>query len=87
MIAPTIGRKVWYWPVNEGMGINDPKQPCDATVVYVWGDTMVNLSVRDHSGGTHSRTSVFLHQGEIEDKPASSCATWMPYQVGQAKKT
>lgn len=87
MIVPTIGRKVWYWPINEyGMRVHSLEQACDATIVYVWGDTSVNLKIVDHQGGEHVRTSAFLHQGEIENKPSSSCATWMPYQAGQAAK-
>lgn len=87
MIPPTIGRKVWYWPVNDaGIAVYSVGQPCDATVVYVWGDNCVNLRVTDHGGNSHSRNSVLLHQGAVDDRPPSSCATWMPYQQGQAKK-
>lgn len=87
LIKPTIGRKVWYWPVNErGITTFDEKQACDATVIFVHSDTCVNLRITDHMGGTHSRMSVLLHQGAVEDRPPSSCATWMPYQQGQAKK-
>lgn len=86
MIVPTIGRKVWYWPHDEDGGLNvyDDKQACDATVVYVWSETCVNLRVTDHAGNTVARTSVLLVQDE--ERPAGrSHATWMPYQVGQAR--
>lgn len=101
MIKPTIGRKVWYWPsdYDRHIGLKTParydhsvieaydgSQPCDATIVYVHSDRMVNLQVIDHNGHPHIRTSIELFQ-EGEERPASrSYAEWMPYQVGQAKK-
>jgi hypothetical protein len=84
MIQPSIGRKVWYWPIGGEMGVNDSSQPCDATVIYVWGDTMVNLRVTDHHGHTHTRTSVTLD--DSVSPVASGRATWMPYQLGQAAR-
>jgi len=83
-ITPNIGRKVWYWPLKDTANIvsYNPETPCDATIVYVWSDTCVNLRVTDHTGATHVRTSV---QPDTE-RPSSNHATWMPYQVGQAKK-
>lgn len=87
MIQPSIGRKVWFWPVNDSAIVrNSEAIPCDATVIYPWGDTCVNLRITDHGGTTHIRTSVFLHQGDVESRPPSNCATWMPYQQTQAKK-
>lgn len=86
VITPTIGRKVWFWPINEpGMVQLDLSTPMDATVVYPWSDTRVNLAVRDHAGNTHLRPSVCLVQPDTP-APASSHCTWMPFQVGQAKK-
>ena len=102
IIQPTIGRKVWYWPTESDRGVNqyrgsfnrppmeafDDSQPCDATVVYVHSDRLVNLRVTDHNGNTHVRTSVTLVQpGDPEMSNGSSYgyATWMPYQVAQAK--
>ena len=80
MIKPTIGRVVWYWP-SENMD-----QPMAATVAYVWGDRMVNLSVADHNGKQFNVTSVPLLQGDETFKPSGFYCEWMPYQVGQAKK-
>jgi hypothetical protein len=93
MIKPTIGRIVWYWPspsdiTSLGMSSNTTvteEQPMAAQVVYVHSDHMVNLSVIDHGGEQHARTSVLL----TDDKPIPTniaFATWMPYQVNQAKK-
>jgi hypothetical protein len=79
MIKPTIGRKVWFHPVlHEFAGAySDPSQPLDATVVYVWSDTMVNLRFSDQNGRQFSATSVFLWQG-VGSRPASGCyCEWM----------
>lgn len=80
MIAPTIGRQVWFWrdtPVNVG------PQPEAATVCYVHSDTMVNLQVIDANGDARGVTSVRLHQGD-EPGIGMHCA-WMPFQKGQAR--
>lgn len=88
MIKPSVGRVVWFWPGSfdtELGNYHDKAQPQAAIVSYVWSDTMVNLAVFDPNGGTHSRTSVILWQGEGE-RPKEFFAEWMPYQIGQAKK-
>ena len=86
--TPRIGRKLWYWPSGEqDLTCNDPRVPFDATVVYPWGDNCVNLRVTDHAGQTVTRTSVFLHQGALEDRPTGRpVATWMPYQQKEHAK-
>lgn len=87
IISPTIGRKVWYWPVNEkDVDVFNPAVPLDATVIYPWGDGCVNLRVTDHGGRTHFRASALLVQPGYPVPTAGSYATWMPYQVGQAAK-
>jgi hypothetical protein len=97
VIPPTIGRRVWYYPSDFDRGlrqvpnqpdsviVSDGKQPCDAGVAYVHSDRLVNLSVVDHNGKFHSRTSVQLVQPDDEVPVGSAYATWMPFQVGQAK--
>lgn len=87
MIKPTIGRRVWFYP-NGTAGMNlvtGSDQPCDAGICYVWGDRMVNLTVADHAGVMHQRTSVPLLQDDDPVPTVGAYATWMPYQVGQAK--
>jgi hypothetical protein len=93
MIKPTVGRIVWYRPSEfdrTQMTVHDQghpsEQPLAATVAYVWSDTLVNLTVSDHNGATHQRTSVFLDQGEGHGGYNAWCE-WMPYQKGQAAKT
>lgn len=88
VISPSIGRRVWYWPnasdLNAGMQFNGT-QPCDAGICYVWSDHLVNLTVADHNGHMHRRTSVRLLQGGATANPGEAVAAWMPYQQGQAR--
>lgn len=85
MIKPTVGRVVWYWPSAVQAG-TDTSQPLAATVVYVWSDRMVNLSVTDHDGRQFGVTSVPLRQ-DGDERPSGMFCEWMPYQKGQAAKT
>ena len=89
IIIPTIGRRVWFWPVRNagqfGFISHDEGTPMDAGVVYVWGDRMVNLDVTDHAGNHHSFTSVTLMQPGDEPPSDGRYCQWMPYQIGQAK--
>ncbi len=98
MIKPTVGRKVWYRPNIEdrigygGMAVyfHDVEefdgQPLDATIVFVRNDRLVNLTIMDHNGAQHQRTSVVLKQDDDVMDEDAAYAEWMPYQVGQAKK-
>lgn len=89
-IKPTVGRVVWFYPPANaqegGFARPDEGQPLAAIVTRVWSDRMLNLTVFDANGVPHGRTSVqLLQEGEL---PLANgyYATWMPYQVGQAKK-
>lgn len=87
MITPTIGRKVWYYPESNLQELTKhDEQPFDATIVYVWSDSMVNLLVVDHQGNVAPRTSVHLSQdgGAARGGGEQYCA-WMPYQKAVAK--
>ncbi len=82
VIQPTNGRVVWYWPKGE----TDPKeQPRPAIVAYVHGDRMINIAWFSENGNCLQATSVPLVQ-EGDPKPPSNYCTWMPYQLGQARK-
>lgn len=88
MITPTVGRIVWYRPskFDHGAMMIQNDQPLAAIVAYVWSDHLVNLTVSDHSGMTHSRTSVALKQGDQHDlADAGAYCEWMPYQKAVAK--
>lgn len=97
IISPTIGRRVWYWPSDLDRGLLEFKpqsiieadansgQACDAGVVRVFNDRLVNLSVTDHNGNVHKRTSVTLYQpGDNITHSNGGYCTWMDYQVKQA---
>lgn len=92
LIPPSPGRVVWYYPSQQELeakqiAIYDQGQPLAATVAYVFSDRLVNLSVVDQAGAQFRRTSVKLLQ-EDDERPHNSegpYATWMPYQLGQAK--
>lgn len=84
VITPTVGRVVWFYPRGKG----PPEQPLAALVAHVWSDTCVNLAVFDSNGqpippGT---TSVLLVQEGAPVPSGGNYCTWMPYQVGQAKR-
>ena len=90
MIVPTIGRVVWFWPAGSTVG----DQPMAAIVTGVWGDGRhINLAIFERNGvpKSHPPTSIRLVQEEDErpmdvDGNYVAHATWMPYQIGQAKK-
>ena len=81
MIKPTIGRVVWFHPLDA-----DPEITHAAIVCHVWSDVEVNLCVFDSNGGSYPTKRTFLYQGE-GDRPTHNFAEWMPYQQGQAAKT
>lgn len=95
MIKPTIGRVVWFTPAHNRAEVGfthyddvagmEGNQVHAAMIVYVWSDSLINLVVFDHDGTPHPKTSVPLVQAD-EPKPESGYfASWMPFQVGQAK--
>lgn len=89
-LRPTIGRRVWFFSDERygqsGLHINDHSQPCDAGIVYVWNDGLVNLDVTDHHGNHHAFSSVTLVQpGEGRPEKQGYWCEWMPFQVGQAR--
>lgn len=99
MIKPTVGRVIWYWHnVGHGRVCLDEDQPMAALVAYVHtrpeprdnapGYELVNLVVMDHEGNTSSALHVPIYDDVVPpDVDAGHYAEWMPYQVGQAKKT
>jgi hypothetical protein len=87
VIKPTVGRVVWFYPSKHDGIAHEKGKPLAAIVARVWGDRMVNLSVIDHDGNTHARTSVPLKQeGDDDFKVGELYCEWMPYQKGQAAK-
>jgi hypothetical protein len=86
MIAPTIGRVVLYVPrlPRPGLALDLDCQHA-ATVVHVWSDRMVNLSVFDKNGKQFGVTSVALRQPG-DPAPLEDHCEWMDYQVKAAAK-
>lgn len=101
VITPTIGRRIWYVPSTYDRGGMKDKpstiiegsstQPCDAGVVFVHSDRLVNLSVTDHNGNLHKRTSVTLYQpGDTITHADGGYAVWMEQLLelhGEAQQT
>lgn len=81
MIKPTIGRVVWYYPIDAIY------EPLAAIICHVWSNYCVNLAYFDENGVAANATSVPLHQDGIGAKPQRFFCEWMPYQLGQAAKT
>jgi len=56
--------------------------PMDATIVFVWNDTCVNLLVVDHMGNTFKRQKISINcYSNVLPR-----AEWVDYQKGQAAK-
>lgn len=89
MIKPTIGRVLWYYPSPyDTLEQSSDKQPLAAIVARVWDTGLVTLMVIDPDGNTHARAHVRLVQEGDSTPPTtgSAYATWMPFQIGQARK-
>lgn len=95
-ISPSVGRKVWLWAGEDsGLSIVDKAQACDATILLVLEDGSVNLAVCDHNGNQTTAFGVPLSDPDVAGTPPDVhhwegsgdqiYATWMPYQVAQAK--
>lgn len=85
-IEPTIGRVVWFWPSHGGQHTRHSEQPLKADVVHVNENGTVNLFVVDHTGISHREHNIELVQDGDTAPGNDHYCTWMPYQVGQAKK-
>lgn len=92
LILPTVGRRVWFWPtthcLDNGFRQLDPKQPCDAGVIYVHPNGRVNVMATDHRGLTVAFYDVeIMPANHVQEGPPSApFAQWMPYQAAQAAK-
>lgn len=88
-IEPVNGRIVRFHPGPDIDVIqNDQTQPLAAIVTHVHMDGTINITVFPSFGDTGSLTSLTLRQpGDIAPSDGKGYCDWMPYQVGQAKKT
>lgn len=82
MIKPTVGRKVW---IRGRVGSVDASQPEDGTIVFVHGDTLVNIAGYNGNGNPFILTSCLLVQGDELPAGTATYAEWMPFQKGQAQ--
>lgn len=82
MMEPTVGRRVWYWPLDtEKSGPHN--QPWDAGIAHVHSNDLINISLFDDLGWSQSgRQNVTLAQDR--DPVPGECG-WMPYQLSAAK--
>lgn len=101
MIKPTVGRIVWYNPIpkdnlellmpEKEHGVekaNHPReQPLAAIVVAVHSDTRINILAFSAYGQTRFFPRVELYQGEGDRPKGHGYCEWMPFQIGQSKKT
>jgi hypothetical protein len=89
-IKPTVGRVVWFYTATEQQtaDFSPPAagQPLAAIVTAVKAPDSVNLAVFDAMGFQHARINVLLLQEGQAAPEGGFYATWMPYQIGQAKK-
>lgn len=87
MIAPSIGRVIWFHPSKSDTSLDyDRKQPLAALVAYVHSDRCINIGGFTANGVPFSRTSVRLLQDGEEAPENGYYAEWMPFQKGQAAK-
>lgn len=84
MIKPTIGRVVWFQP-SHAADAPERAQPHAALIAYVHGDRCINVGGFDGNGMPFSACSVILVQEGDAVPTGGYYASWMPFQVGQAK--
>lgn len=85
IIKPTIGRVVWFWPMEDAdsMEVIDGEQPMAAIIAYVHADDSITIGGVDHYGRHYSAEQVKLvqdgeqpprhaplHLGAIPDRPS-----------------
>lgn len=80
---PTVGRQVWFrhnWAYPPNVQPLDGVQPMSAVIVFVHGDSFVNLSVLDHLGQRHALNNVpLINPGD--PVPTSYYAEWPTYNT------
>ena len=91
-ITPTVGRVVWFYPAaNQATSGFTPPNEGQPLVAIIAGVVdvdagVVHLAVFDAVGVQSSQPYVPLVQEDEKVPEGGRYATWMPYQIGQAKK-
>ncbi len=82
MIEPTVGRVVWFYPDTR----HEDTEPQAAIISQVHSNSLINVMAIAPEGASYPVPMVpLIQEGEEVPKDEPFC-TWMPYQVGQAKK-
>lgn len=91
-VLVTVGRQVYYYPTQEerdaGIRQNN-REPLSGNVAAVWASDIITLAGNDANGISFAaREIAFINDTPTEDqKEKGGFACWMPYQLGQQKKT
>lgn len=86
MIAPTVGRIVWFYRSADMNLMRMDEQPMAAIIAYVFDARTVMLMVIDH-GGQPTPLNVPVQLLQDDDTPpvaGHAYCTWMPYQKAVA---
>lgn len=85
IIKPSVGQKVWLWPnglkSTFPIEVGDENQPFDATIVFVCGGNLVNVSAMDHIGNHHTLSCRIRQDGEVA--PSGPYCEFPPQQDSQ----
>lgn len=84
-IEPTIGRVVWYYPSYVGEPPKE-REHLAAIVSDVLDNGHINIAGFRSNGQAFYDQDIRLVQDGEETPATAHYCTWMPYQVGQAKK-
>jgi hypothetical protein len=90
MDKPTVGRRVWYWPIETERSIpladeDFVAQPFDAGIAHVNADGTINVSITNDLGyPIHPRQNVVLR--DTPDQARGGECSWMTYHVKKAQE-
>jgi hypothetical protein len=90
MDKPTVGRRVWYWPIETERSIpladeDFVAQPFDAGIAHVNADGTINVSITNDMGyPIHPRQNVVLR--DTPDQARGGECSWMTYHVKKAQE-
>lgn len=81
MIQPTVGKRLWYWPIrakapDEPYDLNN--QPLSATITHVNADGTVNIGFLDRNGEPDRKIMVPLWQRGIALRPSGAFCEYHP---------
>lgn len=89
IIEPTVGRIVYYYDANTGIGRDGGQNvpvngPFAAIITRVWSNACVNVAVQKADGsGQFGRTSILLLKPGERRPETGQWVEWMPHQIAQ----